>query len=366
MTCPARILIVKLGAIGDVLMAVPAVEALRRSFGSKPVEIDWVAGRTVAPLLATYASLRVIPADERAIFHGRAAARLGALTAVWRELRGSYDLCATLYYDPRYRLVSLPVRARRRVSLSRVDRAFALLPGRHHSDEFARILLGQSDSCRSFSLSPLAPPHLPASPLEPRRAGQVRIGLVPGGASNMLREQTLRRWPLEKYLSLAEKLVARGEEVVLLGGLDDRWAAAAFSHLPVRDSIGRLSLPEVVAAAGACDLVVSHDTGPLHLAAVSPALVVALFGPTDPGNFLPRRAGVYGIWGGEGFSCRPCYDGATFAPCTSNGCMQQITPAMVLALIDRALRERETPPDPEAVWPRRFVPSQLATNLIPV
>ena len=357
MTIPARILIVKLGAIGDVLMALPAVKALRDRFGPAPVEIDWIAGSSVAPLLAAYAWVRVIPADERAILRGRPAERLRALGEVWRELRGSYDLCATLYYDPRYRVLTLPVRARRRVMLSRTDRAFALLPGRHHSGEFARILLDEPDSCHSDSVPPVRPDRLPESPLPPRVPGRRRIALVPGGASNLLREQALRRWPLVSYVRLAETLLERGTEILLLGGPDDRWAGDAFAHLPVQNMIGRLSLPEVIAVADASDMIISHDTGPLHLAGVSSALVVALFGPTDPGSFLPRRPGVYGIWGGEGFACRPCYDGATFAPCTSNGCMQQITPAMVLVCIDRALAAENA--QQELIWPQRLVPSQL-------
>ncbi len=366
---PVRVLIVKLGAIGDVIMAIAAVDALRRSLAPASVAVDWIAARPLVPLLTGYSWLRVIPADEQAILHGSPAARLRALAPVWRELRGGYDLAATLYYDPRYRLLSLPARARRRITLSRTDRAFTLLSGRHHTDEFARILLNAPDSCSPTSLPPLRPDHLPPSPLPAPALDRTRIALVPGGAANTLRQQTLRRWPLESYVALASVLLERGHELVLLGGPDDRWTADAFAHLRsprLLDTIGSLSLPEVIATADTCRLVVTHDTGPLHLAALSTAAIVALFGPTDPGSFLPRRPGVFSIWGGEGFSCRPCYDGVNFAPCASNGCMQQISPAMVLDGIDRALAfqgSTDSPLDPvpaAAVWPVRLVPSQLA------
>ena len=52
---------------------------------------------------------------------------------------------------------------------------------------------------------------------------------------------------------------------------------------------------------------------------------------------MPRRPGVVGIWGGEGFACRPCYDGREFAPCKDNGCMQQITVDMVVSQLNKLL-----------------------------
>ncbi len=81
----------------------------------------------------------------------------------------------------------------------------------------------------------------------------------------------------------------------------------------------------------------------MHLAGLSRAAVVALFGPTDPGSFMPSRLGIAGIWGGEGFACRPCYDGRNFPPCENNGCMQQITVTMVLAQLDRLLAAPASP-----------------------
>ena len=47
-----------------------------------------------------------------------------------------------------------------------------------------------------------------------------------------------------------------------------------------------------------------------------------------------------GIWGGQGFACRPCYDGRDFAPCQFNGCMHQVSPEMVLRELDQLLNDR--------------------------
>ena len=331
-----RALIVKLGAIGDVIMAVPAVFALHQ----QGYTIDWIAGPAVAPLLRCYSWIRVFQADDRAVLTGSPLERAAAVLAIWRTLGGErYDLLATLYYDLRWRVFTLPVRAGQHLTLSRTDRARAILPTRPHPDEFARILLALKDTCRDQSLPPLRPDHLPPASIAESAAR--RIAMVPAGASNMVRQQTLRRWPADRYASIASMLLDRGDEVVLLGGPDDTWVRESFAslaqHPRLIDRIGGTTLPEFISLADTCSLVLTHDTGPLHLAGLSHALVLALFGPTDPGSFLPRREGVRVLWGGEDLACRPCYDGRNFAPCDSNGCMQSITVESVLRAMDEML-----------------------------
>jgi heptosyltransferase-2 len=141
-------------------------------------------------------------------------------------------------------------------------------------------------------------------------------------------------------VTLAHRLIDRGWEVVLLGGPEDAWVRPYFQQIIVMDCIGMLSLPEVINACDACDGVVTHDTGPLHLAGLSETCLLGIFGPTDPATRVPRRSSVVGIWGGQGFACRPCYDGRDFAPCQFNGCMHQVTPELVLRELDRLLDDR--------------------------
>ena len=329
------ILVVKLGAIGDVVMALAAVRLLAEEGDT----VDWLCGAGVAPLLACYPWINPIPADDRALFHGGTVARLRETARIWSILlRRRYDLCACLYYDRRYRLLTLPVRATRKLHLDHSDRARRILPGRSHTGELVRILVPEPDRYRPQPVVRLLPPSLPPSPLPSRRA--TRIALVPAGSSNMLRQQTLRRWPLENYVVLAQRLLTRGFEVVLIGGPDDAWARSAFAGLAVHDTIGRLTLPQVVAAFHDSDLTVSHDTGPMHLAGLSQTSLLALFGPTDPGSFLPRRSQVSVIWGGEHLACRPCHDGRDFALCDHNGCMKAITVDHALTEIEALLLQR--------------------------
>jgi heptosyltransferase-2 len=214
-------------------------------------------------------------------------------------------------------------------------RAFHLVSERHHTAEYARILLDLPDEYRAENLAPLAPNALPQNPLP--RNGKTRIALVPGGARNMLREDPQRRWPLDSYVSLASLLLDCNYEVVLTGGPSDKWVEPNFEGLGVDNRIGEWSIPQTLAFYDSCNCVVTHDTGPLHLAGLTRCTLVGLFGPTPPSKFLPRRRGVTGLWGGERLACRPCFDGRGYAPCTWNGCMISITPQRVMVAVEELL-----------------------------
>ncbi len=328
-------LIVKLGAIGDVLMAIPGAYQLHLA----GAEIDWLCGPGVLPLLELYPWIHPIVVDDHALILGSTLSKLRALAGIWRSLAGRrYDLAAILYYDRRYRLMTLPVRAGRILTLSHTDRARSLLFGRHHTDEFARILLERPDGLNPMQLAPVVPTRLPPSPLA--HDARPRVLLAPAGARNMLADDAVRRWPAENYVALAGMLLAQGVQVVLVGGPGDTWIQPLFASVAVTDLIGALKLPETLALMDHADVVVTHDTGPLHLAGITRAGIVALFGPTDPRGRLPQRPGTVALWGGEGFACRPCYDAHGFPDCPANDCMRQLTPEMVAAEVLAMLGDR--------------------------
>lgn len=347
-----RLLIVKLGAIGDCVMTVPAAHAMHRQGHA----VEWVCSQAVAPVLRLYPWITLHVVDDRPLLRGSAMERAKAMMSLWRMLsRRTYDVCATLYFDRRYRALTLPVRAERKFLLSKTDRAYMLLPGRHHTDEYYRLLSGRPDDETPTQLAPVMPDGLPENPV-PRVAGKRRAVIVSGGARNMMRDDALRRWPVEEYVVVADALVQRGFEVVLAGGPDDTWTVPYFAHLPVTDVTGKLSLVETISLFASAEVTVTHDTGPLHLAGMTRTALVTVFGPVDPHGRLPHRANAVALWGGEGFACRPCYDGRDYAPCTHNGCIRQITPAMVLAQIERLLDS------PEPLPPQVMLPS--ATGLV--
>jgi len=318
-----RVLVIKVGAIGDVIMSLTMISALRVLHPD--THLTWVVGKTSQPILDWIEGVdTTIVVDEQRLLAGRFDSRLRETLRLWRALAGkSFDLVVTGHSDPRYRLLSAPVRTRARRSFARGTRA-GPLPGRYHGDEYARLISDlDGPATLRYELPRIVRP-LPAPPLE--RDGKAPIVvLAPGGARNVLRDDALRRWPLESYVELARTLIRSGYRVLLTGAADEKALADGFSSLPVTDLIGRTSLPELAAIFQSARVVVTHDSLALHLARLVRTAAVALFGPTSPWDKVPDETQVRVLWGGAALPCRPCYDGVNYFSCPSNICMRTIS-----------------------------------------
>jgi len=143
-------------------------------------------------------------------------------------------------------------------------------------------------------------------------AGPV-VALIPSA------QATSRRWPVERFRELARRLVADGSRVVVFGGPTDAPVTAEVaSGIPdVWDLGGQTSLEEVTGGLAACDLVVTNDSGPMHLAAALNRPIVALEGPADIRQTRPLADRVE-LVGRFDLPCVPCVkntcprDGAGF------------------------------------------------------
>ena len=119
-------------------------------------------------------------------------------------------------------------------------------------------------------------------------------------------------------------------KVAITGSDEDNWVREAFCDSDVIDLVGHTTLPQLIALYRECAAVVTHDSGPLHLARLAHASLVALFGPTLPASFVPRDDRTVVVWPGMDLPCCPCYDGKEFASCANNLCMQMIAPSVVV------------------------------------
>jgi heptosyltransferase-2 len=328
----ARYLIVKLSALGDVAMASTLPQAIRSR--DADAHVTWLCGGAVAELVRLFAGVNeVLVADEVRLLRGSVARRAGAFLSTWRLLAGRrFDQILLGHGDWRYRALVFPVRASRLRALSHAPSPHMLpIPGRYHGDEYVRLL-------DDASHGPIAA-HWPLADVRPslppaRGLAFSGVVLVPGGARNVLRESALKRWPIEGYRELAMRLRQAGVSVTLVGDAADVWVRPFFADLDVRDEIGVHGLIGTLSLLSTAELVVSHDTGPMHLARLVRAPVLGLFGPTNPAQFMIEDATTSVIWGGASLACRPCYDGREFAACANNLCMKDISVATVM---ERAL-----------------------------
>jgi heptosyltransferase-2 len=331
-----RILIVRLAALGDVAISSALTERIRAERPGS--HVTFLTGQSYAPIVRLYEGVHeVLTVDERALLRGSAMARAGVLAGLWPELlRRRFDRVLLLHVDSRYRVLVAPLITTRVHMLNRDSHGEMIpIPGRWLGDEYARLLDGRQNVGpieRRYGMADVRPriPH--------RQTGNRRIvALVPGGARNVLRENGLRRWPVQHYADLAERLIADGYDVVLLGGNEDEWVLPAFEGISVHNEIGKLDLLGTLSLMHSSALVVSHDTGPMHLARLVRAPLVALFGPTNPRELLWSDESVTVIWGGAELACRPCYDGREFARCANNVCVSSIAPAEVHEAVTAAL-----------------------------
>lgn len=147
-----------------------------------------------------------------------------------------------------------------------------------------------------------------------------------------------KQWPLTAYAELARSLLARGQSVVLLGSAKDAAqvstvVAAIPANLQSRlvNVAGQTALTDAIDLLAAAAVVVSNDSGLMHLASATGRRVVALFGPSSETQTPPVTGRAQILT--HAVPCRPCF--ARVCPLGHQDCLTQISVAEVVAAIDR-------------------------------
>jgi heptosyltransferase-1 len=308
-----RLLVVRLGAMGDILHALPAVTALREAHPYWV--IDWVVEPRWRALLAADGSMgrgltradqppnpaqplvdRIIPAATRqwrkTPFSGKILHEIKALRQVLQA--GDYDVAIDLQGAIRSAVIGRLSGSRRRIGEA-VPRESAarwfftdLIPTRG-----AHVIEQDVELAASIAGDELRPvlPWLPVDPAAEAwadgilpTAGQPAVLINPGAGWGA------KRWPVERYAAVARGLAERGFRVLVNAGPGEEPLAESI----VQDSCGAAtplscSLAQLIAVTRRVALLIAGDTGPLHLACALGRPVVGIYGPTDP-----SRNGPYG------------------------------------------------------------------------
>jgi ADP-heptose:LPS heptosyltransferase len=145
--------------------------------------------------------------------------------------------------------------------------------------------------------SAAAQPQLPILPDEYAEATALLAGLDPAQALVALHATSrdpARRWPVERFAALADRLwLEHACQVVLVGAAENASTHARLAQLtraPIRDLCGRTSVGSLAAVLERARLLVTNDSGPSHVAAARGVRSVVLFGPTDPARWAPLDA----------------------------------------------------------------------------
>jgi len=169
-----------------------------------------------------------------------------------------------------------------------------------------------------------------------------RVAIHAGAGSFSL----ARRWPLEDYARLVQRLTAHLDvSVVLVGGRDEAGIGAALREAGPPDRIldltGRTTLGQLGALLARCHLFVGNDSGVMHLAAAVGTDILALFGPSNHRAWGPWTPTARSIIIRADVPCSPClYRGDTLGTpegCPARPCLHMITPEQVVSSVEQLL-----------------------------
>ncbi len=336
-----RILIVRRSSLGDVIVGLPALVALRRGFPQ--AYLAWLVEEELADLVRGHDCLDEVLTIRRLTIR-QPFAWWQETRAVSRQLRERrFDWAVDLQGRGKSALMCYLSGAPRRVGFANEVRSML---GMRWINEVVPIDPGLTAVDRSLLMADyLGAPLYPVEfhyPVLPEAAewveelappdGAPLVGLVLGASS------PVKAWPPEHFARLTELLRETGAEVVLIGGPDVAEREAAIQAAlpePALSAVSETSLPQLAALLARTDAVVSPDTGALHMAAAVGTPVIGLYGPTSP-----EATGPYGdqhrvLW--DRPPCGPC---VRRPRCSDYHCMIDLTPERVAEAVREVLAHR--------------------------
>ncbi|MGI3776438.1 MAG: glycosyltransferase family 9 protein [Janthinobacterium lividum] len=351
------ILVLKVDHIGDLLLALPAIATLRRSWPDAAMTL--MCGPWNVPVARALGVFdRIVAVD---FLQGRAdatRARVFDPSGIEAAGLGTFDLAVDLRVDEDSRPLLGHVEARFKAGyFSRLqpdDMALVLpleaagFPRRPGVQDHQRTLMSRLAAAVVDALDPLRDGEALLARVASAHDAAMAAALAglarPIVAVNTLSGREIKNWPLDRFVAACRWITGElGGTVVLLGGPGDARNAEAIVRRVgdgraggVRNFVGRLKLDESFALLRHVDLYLGNDSGLTHAAAMSGVPVVAVFSGIDPvANWMPLGPDVTVVRAAIG--CSPCHlTHVTDCP-NRHACIQAIGVEPVLAAVRRAL-----------------------------
>jgi len=274
-----RILIARGGTLGDFILTLPAIHALRDAFPD--AEINALANKAIASL-----ALEAIEIDGIGSLDDSGLApffiRSGDLSERWREYFRQHDLVISYLYDPE-KVFETNVR-----NLG-VDRVVSGPSKIAAAGPHAAVQLAQPVRQLGIAIFDLAPRlHIDD---RARQNARQKLGASPVIALHPGSGSPRKNWPIKNWIALIAYLIERNLPVTIIGGEADRGQMAELQTRFKSESVSfAIDWPlRDLAALVASSIFVGHDSGVSHLAAATGAASLVLFGPTDPQIWAPQN-----------------------------------------------------------------------------
>ena len=287
---PRSLCLLRLSALGDVTHVLPLLHTLRSAWPE--VAVTWVIGKGERRLLDGLPGVRFVEYDKKSGIKGMRALR--------RDLGERFDVLLQLQVSARANLLSAFIPAKRRIGYDRsrskdghglfINERIADRPGIHVLDaigSFAEALGLQRDAV----VWNLPVPDEAHAWARAQWGDDGRRTLMVSPCSS----HALRNWRAERYAALADHAAAQGWRIVLRGGRSalerdtgDAILAAMRARDGVLDLIGKDTLKQLPALLARADLLVTPDSGPMHIANAMGTKVLGLHAASNP-----NRSGPY-------------------------------------------------------------------------
>jgi len=333
--------------IGDAVMAIPALEMIRRTHTgdeicilARPVVGDLISGQPFVD--------RILQYD----FRGRHRGWLGRGKLVAELRKEQFDVAVLLQNAFEAAWLAWRAGIPERIGYARDGRGPFLtkaipvpLEGeipRHESHYYLELLRRAGWIEGSAAIQPI---HLTVS--EAARAGAEsalrsagarenawRCAIAPGASYG-----AAKCWPAERFALLADRLISEcGADVIFFGTAGEKEIAARIqSNMKSRaiSLVGETSMRDLAALLASCSLFIGNDSGAMHVAAAAGLPVIGIFGPTDPEGTAPVTEQFTLVR--EAVSCSPCF----LRRCpVDHRCMTRIT---VDSVFSAAMRVKDSP-----------------------
>ncbi len=333
-----KILILRLSSIGDILLSTPFIRQVRIAFPK--ARIDFVVKKEFYPILQFNPHLDKIYRYDK-------ATGLAGLDALSKKLaEQKYDFVFDLHnnFRTRYILSKQNKKNTFKIKKDKIKRALLVyaklntyktvttIPQRYVTVGQQAGIIDDDNGLEIFWKDSI---ELEISSILQRHHTRNKFIVIAAGAAHYT-----KRWPIDKYMKLVEKLLAYSNAHIFLMGNDKE--KEMLSNLVISPRIinlaGQLSLLQAAALIGKAQVVVSNDSGLMHMASAVNTPVVAIFGSTVKElGFFPYK-GLSVVHEVQNLWCRPCsHIGRSKCPLGHFKCMLNIKENDVFASVVKFL-----------------------------
>lgn len=289
---PRRILIIRPSALGDVCRSVPVAAALKAKWPD--ASISWLVNTPYADAISAHPAIdEVIPFDRKGM--GATSKKLNPLPALrfMRELRNQrFDITIDAQGLLRSGLFTFATGAPLRVGYADarelgwlgLNRKVRVPSQTHTVDKMLALLTPLGISCNKPDMRLYTTPEAQRAINSDNKLEAPFIALAPTSL------WPGKRWPIGRFVELAERIKSLGLTAVVLGAPgEEEQCSPLFELAGVVNRVGKTTVGEMMALIERAQLVVANDSAALHMAVGFNTPTVALFGPTDTGLVGPYQ-----------------------------------------------------------------------------